>query len=70
MLKIHKTKQENLFLQYTFWFFILALIGFSGFFLCHRTMIWNIDGYLQRYPVFVQFKNMIRDVCNGKGFSL
>ena len=45
-------------LYYTILFVCIGFIIFLPFVLCGKTLIWNIDGYLQWYPLLAKLKSV------------
>lgn len=58
-----------LILLYTLCFCIIASVSFGSFILMGKTLIFNIDGFLQHYPLLEGAKNVLRNLVHGKGIS-
>lgn len=54
---------------YSVCFCIVAMMTFGSFFLLGKTFIFNIDAFLQHYPLLENMKNIIRALIHGESFS-
>lgn len=62
MLKILKKIYDNMYIQYTFLFFLLLGIIFSPNWYYDKGFIWKNDGPLVHYPTFVYYGNFLKDL--------
>lgn len=61
---------KNVYVKYSLLYAVVALIVFCQLLIFDKTLIWNIDGYLQRYSVYAKFYDSFRDLFSGQGFPL
>lgn len=60
----------RLYVLYSIACLFVGLIIFLPFLIYNKSLVWNIDGYLQWYPLLVKMKSVLIDFFSGNGFSL
>lgn len=66
---ISKKKFRSHYIPYTICFIFIAIISFGYFFVLKKTFIYNIDAFLQHYPLLVKMRHIVGDFLRGNGFS-
>lgn len=61
-------KNKKIYLWYTLLFTGISVLFFGQLWLFDKTLIWNIDGYLQWYSLFGKFQNTFQGLFSGQGF--
>lgn len=68
MIQLKKVRR-SLFFQYSLLFVMMTLVIFSAFILSGRSLIWNLDGAGQHYPILKQFHAMVWDMLRSGHIS-
>ena len=55
-----KLRKIPLWVQYTGMFVLIAAIAYSGLFLAGRTLIWEVDGIAQHFPILLEFQKILQ----------
>lgn len=55
------------YVKYTYAFVIIAAVMMLPFLYFSKTLIWEVDGYLQWYPIMVKMRTFIADFVHGNG---
>lgn len=61
--------KRKLWLWYTILFIGVGIIVFLPFVIYRKTLLWNIDGFLQYYAILVKVKQIILSFIKGNGIS-
>ena len=64
-----KMADKKVYAWYTILYIIISMVVFGQLLIFDKTLIWDVDGYLQWYPLFVKFQNSFRDLFTGNGFT-
>lgn len=64
-----KKESKKVYLWYTLLYAVVGIIVFCQLVIFDKTLIWNVDGYLQWYSIFAKFQSSIQDFFSGQGFS-
>lgn len=60
---------RKLYLWYSFAFLIIGTVVFGQLFIFGKTLLWNADGFLQRYASCAKFYDTFHSLFSGGGFS-
>lgn len=64
-----KTRKIPIFLLYTICFGIICLLTYSLPWLAGRTLIWNVDGIAQHFPILAQFQRILQGTAHQSLFG-
>ncbi|MFC6181007.1 YfhO family protein [Lactiplantibacillus daowaiensis] len=64
-----KLRKIPLWVLYTGMFSLIVVITFSGLFLAGRTLIWEVDGIAQHFPILVEFQKILQHPAQQGLFS-
>ena len=59
----------KIWMWYTILFICVGTIIFLPFVIYRKTLLWNVDGYAQYYPILVKIKRVVNDLVQGNGIS-
>ncbi|WP_137643997.1 YfhO family protein [Lactiplantibacillus plajomi] len=62
---MNKVRKFPLVGWYTLFFMVIVAISYSGLFLAGRTLIWEVDGIAQHFPILVTFQKILRGGVAG-----
>lgn len=62
-------RKMPLFLLYTITFILICLLTYSLPWLAGRTLIWNVDGIAQHYPILAQFQRILQGTAHQSLFG-
>lgn len=65
-----KRARNMMYLHYTALFIIVVAFLVAGLAIFQKTLIWNVDGTLQWYPMFAKWKEVLEGLIAGKGFAM
>ncbi|RRK11120.1 hypothetical protein D1831_04020 [Lactiplantibacillus garii] len=60
-----KGRKIPLVVWYSIMFVVIATISYSGLFLAGRTLIWEVDGIAQHFPILLEFQKILRGGSQG-----
>ena len=60
-----KGRKIPLAVWYSLMFVLIAAISYSGLFLAGRTLIWEVDGIAQHFPILLTFQEILRGGGQG-----
>ena len=60
-----KGRKVPLAVWYTLMFAIIATISYSGLFFAGRTLIWEVDGIAQHFPILLEFQKILQGGTQG-----
>lgn len=64
-----KIADKKIYVWYTILYIVISMSIFVQLLIFNKTLIWDVDGYLQWYPLFVKFQNSFHDLFTGHGFT-
>lgn len=66
---IRKSRKIPLFILYTATFVFICLLTYSLPWLAGRTLIWNVDGIAQHFPILAQFQRILQGTAHQSLFG-
>lgn len=61
--------KRKLWVWYTILFIGVGTIIFLPFVIYEKTLLWNVDGFLQYYAILAKVKQILLSFIKGNGFS-
>lgn len=65
-----KRARNMMYLHYTALFIIVVAFLVAGLAIFQKTLIWNVDGTLQWYPMFAKWKSVLENFLAGNGMAM
>ena len=63
-------RTKNIYVQYTLLFILISCFWVSQFIFLNKTMVWEVDGYLQWFPLLTKTKDVLVGLLSGDGLAL